>query len=107
MPPRGFSRADMDILEDVMRPAILEQAHPSVWESVPWIPEKREQLAQTTTHGRFQREAHGFSPDRTTQHLASIPFPIWVALLELDPEFETNAAKQDQFLNGPGKMFKL
>lgn len=102
----SWTAADMAMIESVCQPAVLEQAHESVWGSVPWIKEKREHLHQTTRHGRYT-DSYGWFPDYTGQHLASIPLPIWVALLQLDEDFASDAQKQDEFLRGPGRQFNL
>lgn len=100
------AKAGMRVLDDVVR---IETLKPRIerFETVEeGLTEARSMLKEITKLGQYT-QAHGFTPDRDMQRVASIPSSVWSAVLEVFPEAGTDKNLFYALLAGPLQDYDL
>lgn len=100
MAKHALSFADKKLMGQVTDPEILVPRVPRFGEFFEGIEDMRGMMAEAQNIGRYER-AGGFTTDRGMQRVATIPYSVWAALVEIDPEIGTNKKKFYEWLNSP------
>jgi len=93
----NLNMADENLIEEITEQDELAKRIPWFNTHLEGVQDLRILQAEASTLGKFTRQS-GFTPCRTMQRIASIPWPVAVAIKEIDPTFFRDPAKVGRFL---------
>lgn len=93
----NLNLADETLIDAVIDDAVKQELIP--WHSthVDGVQDMATLQAEISTLGKYTK-ASGFTPCRSMQRIASIPWPVAVAVKEIDPLFFKDPVKVGRFL---------
>lgn len=95
---KHFSFADENFINSVIEPNHLVERVPRLETFFEGVQEMKDLQARGSTYGAHNKVS-GFTPGRQMQRIATIPYSIAAAILEVDPEFFTDRGKVYRFLS--------
>lgn len=97
MKTHSLNFADENFINSVLDVDELTKRVPRLVGYFEGIQEMKNLQAEISTLGKFTKQS-GFWPGRNMQRVASIPYSIVAAILEVDPEFFQDRGKVYRFL---------
>jgi hypothetical protein len=93
----NLNMAEENLIEEITNRQELERRIPWLNQQLDAVQELKALQAEASTLGRFTKQS-GFTKCRTMQRIASIPWPVAIAIKEIDPLFFRNPEKVGKFL---------
>lgn len=97
MAVHNLNLADENLIDAVIDDAVKQERIPWHATHLDGVQDLATLQAEISTLGKFTK-ASGFTPCRTMQRIASIPWPVACAVKEIDPNFFKDPVKVGRFL---------
>jgi len=93
----NLNMADENLIEEVIADTESQNRIPWLNTHLEGVQELKTLQAEITTLGKYTNQS-GFSKCRTMQRFASIPWPVAIAVKQIDPLFFKDPVKVGRFL---------